>query len=162
MTTQRRIKMKNKILSFFLFAILLSPMMSFAGTIERYCFVEPNGTFYDMRGGKLGKKAYTLQVTNVNCPAQPLTGIATFAKLTSGYSVTMLVSRDPNGSCLSYQIASLTDDFLTALNGNFDNLPRQFPPDGAFTATRTTCPGPFKPVEVGKPGPGPAAGKANE
>ncbi|MCI0613836.1 hypothetical protein L0244_12700, partial [bacterium] len=140
---------KNKILSVFLFSLLLSPVMSFAGIIERYCFQEPNGTFYDMRGGKLGKKAYTLQVTNVNCAAQPLTGIATFAKLTSGYSVTMLVSRDPNGTCQSYLISSLTDNFLTNITGNFDNLPRQFPPDGNFSATRVACPGPFITVEVG-------------
>ncbi|MCI0444555.1 hypothetical protein L0152_15275 [bacterium] len=154
--------MNKKNIFLFLFVLLLTPVVAFSGTIERYCFQEPGGTFYDMRGGKLGKKAYTLQVTNVFCSGTPLTGIATFAKLSSGYSVTMLVSRDPSGTCQSYQVSTLTDNFLTALNGNFDNLPRQFPPDGNFSATRVACPGPFITVEVGKPGPGPAAGKASE
>lgn len=148
---------------FFLFVLFLFPLTTFAGILERYCFQEPNGTFYDLRGGKLGKKAFTVQATNVNCPAAPLTGIATFAQVSTGYALTMLISRDSTGACSSYVLSTLVDVNLISVSGNFDNLPRNILADGPFSASRVACPISLSPVKpTGKPFPGPGAGKLGQ
>lgn len=155
---------KKKILTAFLFTLFLLPLTAFSGTLERYCFQDQFGNFYDVRGGKLGKKAYTLQVSNGVCPAQPLTGIANFTQVTGGFLLTMEISRDPNGACQSYVITTTIDaNLFGPANGTYDNLPRNAPADGAFVATRVVCPISLSPVKPnGRPGPGPAAGKASE
>lgn len=149
---------KNRILFPFLMMLWLLPLSVFSGTIERYCFQDDFGSVYDVRGGKLGKKAYTVQTNNVFCPNHPLTGIATFAVAGPDYLISMMVSGDPFDDCGSYVVTSLIDKNLTQGTGNYDNLPRETAPDGTLTLNRITCPSSLKYVPSGTRREGSGAG----
>lgn len=153
---------KNQILFPFLMMLCLLPLSAFSGTIERYCFQDDFGSVYDVRGGKLGKKAYTVQTSNVFCPNHPLTGIATFAVAGPDYLISMMVSADPFGDCGSYVVTSLIDKNLTQGTGNYDNLPRETVTNGSLTLNRITCPSSLKHVPSGTPRAGSGPGSRKE
>jgi hypothetical protein len=128
-----RIKLLIRVL--FLFIL---PITVFAG--DHFCFKDTDGTTYNFSGGKLGKKAYLVKVSNVFCFADPLPGIATFAKFEDGYLVTILVPRQiDNYFCDAFLVSGILDSDVTTISGNVDYLPRNALPNEPFTATRLMC-----------------------
>jgi hypothetical protein len=126
----------KKVFSLFLLALFL-PVTVFSAD-ERFCFKDTDGSIYDFRGGRLGKKAFTVNVTMFCGSALP--GIATFAKLEEGYAVTILVPRPiGNAFCDAFLVSGTLDDNLVNINGNVDYFPRDASPEKLFSATKVMC-----------------------
>ena len=132
--------MRLKLSFCLLLLVFILPITAFSGEIDRFCFKDMDGTTYDFRGGRLGKKAYTVKVSNVFCFGDPLPGIATFAKAENGYLVTILVPRQiDNFFCDAFLVSGILDFNVTTISGNVDYLPRNSVPNESFFASRLMC-----------------------
>lgn len=123
-----------------LFLLVVLPITAFAGGGDHFCFKDMDNTVYEFSGGRLGKKAYSVQVSNVFCFGDPLPGIATFAKFEDGYLVTILVPRQINNPfCDAFLVSGILDFDVTNISGNVDYLPRNLVPNEPFAASRLMC-----------------------
>jgi hypothetical protein len=127
-----------------LFSLFVLPIPAFGG--GHFCFKDMDNTVYEFSGGRLGKKAYAVRVSNVFCAGTPLPGIATFAKSKNGYLVTILVPRQiDNPFCDAFLVSGILDPDVTTITGNIDYLPRNAVPNEPIIASRLMCaPGGFE------------------
>jgi len=142
---------------------VLSMVAAFAFFISQQCFAakicltDNFGDFYQIKGGKLDKKSYTVKIDVPGAGGCVVTGHAETTLNGTGQTVVgMLTSHDIPGNCLAVRwswIAANPD--LLSGTGTFDQN-GDGSNDGAVTFTNISCSsippfGPSKPVDPNNP-----------